>query len=242
MLICDGCLRGYHLTCLDPPLETIPAESPWCCPDCIQQGYTPAIVEELLREDLREQGLDRPVLQDQRQVTEEKAAAMDEHPVLLKIPQTGHAPVNVTAKLRYLPVDQRKHPRRPLLLEVPDCHAEHLSVGKAQRATRTPLEVHLTRMLDPATAQYVTMAFVAARDPVARPDPYEAFQDSYPLLTAEGYHRLYHDAFGSLQGCPSTGLPVDWIPGLAQVLNAQQPLSVTGKSQYVSYKVVTCDF
>jgi hypothetical protein len=228
MLICDGCLRGYHLTCLEPPLETVPAESPWCCPDCIQQGYTPAIVEELLREDLREQGLDRPVLRDQRQVMEEKAAAMDGQPVLLKTTQDGHAPTNITAKIRYLPVGQRRYPRRPLLLEVPGYQAEPLSVGKAQRATRTPLEVHLTKVLDPAMAQFVTMAFVAARDPPVRPDPYAAFRDSYPLLSAEGFRGLYHDAFGSLQGCPSTGLPTDWIPGLAQVLDNKRPMDVTG--------------
>jgi hypothetical protein len=51
MLVCDGCQRGFHLDCLDPPLDTIPAENTWCCPECLQQGITPAILEELLRQD-----------------------------------------------------------------------------------------------------------------------------------------------------------------------------------------------
>lgn len=33
MLLCDRCDRGYHLHCLDPPLERVPAGS-WCCPAC----------------------------------------------------------------------------------------------------------------------------------------------------------------------------------------------------------------
>ena len=43
MLICDGCQRGYHLSCLDPPLDSVPEEEIWCCPECLQQGITPVI-------------------------------------------------------------------------------------------------------------------------------------------------------------------------------------------------------
>jgi hypothetical protein len=37
MLLCDGCDRGWHLFCLDPPLENVP-HGAWCCPVCIQGG------------------------------------------------------------------------------------------------------------------------------------------------------------------------------------------------------------
>lgn len=34
MLLCDGCDLGYHLECLDPPMDTVPLEE-WFCPDCV---------------------------------------------------------------------------------------------------------------------------------------------------------------------------------------------------------------
>jgi len=33
MLLCDGCDLGYHLECLDPPMNTVPLEE-WFCPEC----------------------------------------------------------------------------------------------------------------------------------------------------------------------------------------------------------------
>jgi hypothetical protein len=61
-----------HLHCLEPPLSEVPEESPWCCPDCHQQGITPAILDTLLRQNLQQQGLNRPVLMDQREIMEDK--------------------------------------------------------------------------------------------------------------------------------------------------------------------------
>jgi hypothetical protein len=33
MVLCDSCGTGWHITCLDPPLETVP-EGSWVCPYC----------------------------------------------------------------------------------------------------------------------------------------------------------------------------------------------------------------
>ena len=33
MLLCDKCNRGYHITCLDPPLAAIP-DGEWFCLSC----------------------------------------------------------------------------------------------------------------------------------------------------------------------------------------------------------------
>ncbi|PAV77657.1 hypothetical protein WR25_15642 [Diploscapter pachys] len=33
ILLCDGCDKGFHTYCLDPPIETIP-RGRWYCPDC----------------------------------------------------------------------------------------------------------------------------------------------------------------------------------------------------------------
>nr|XP_022903200.1 E3 ubiquitin-protein ligase UHRF1-like [Onthophagus taurus] len=34
ILLCDECNYGYHIYCLDPPLEKVPDENDWFCPNC----------------------------------------------------------------------------------------------------------------------------------------------------------------------------------------------------------------
>ena len=36
LLCCDGCIRAYHLECVDPPLEEVP-EGEWFCPKCQEE-------------------------------------------------------------------------------------------------------------------------------------------------------------------------------------------------------------
>lgn len=33
MLLCDGCDRGFHMSCLTPPLKNVPVGD-WYCKDC----------------------------------------------------------------------------------------------------------------------------------------------------------------------------------------------------------------
>ena len=33
MLLCDGCDRGFHMSCLNPPLKKVPVGN-WYCSDC----------------------------------------------------------------------------------------------------------------------------------------------------------------------------------------------------------------
>jgi hypothetical protein len=41
MLLCDFCNLGWHMYCLDPPLERLPpAKSAWLCPSCLAAGIT----------------------------------------------------------------------------------------------------------------------------------------------------------------------------------------------------------
>lgn len=35
ILLCDECERGFHIYCLDPPLEAIPDVDEWYCPTCL---------------------------------------------------------------------------------------------------------------------------------------------------------------------------------------------------------------
>jgi Integrase zinc binding domain/Integrase core domain/PHD-finger/C-5 cytosine-specific DNA methylase len=217
MLVCDGCLRGYHLHCLEPPLSDVPEESPWCCPDCHQQGITPAILDTLLRQDLRDRGLDQPVLRDQHEVMEKKAAAMEGQLVLLNVVQAGMADRHLTGTLRYLPPEQRKAVRRPLLLEVDGFEPAYMAVTKAQQATRTRLRVNLSPVMDPSLVLYTQMAFVAALDPSAPPQ-LDAFSEAYELRTPKGYCALYRDVYGTSEGCPTSGQPLQWVPELEWLL------------------------
>ena len=34
MLLCDGCDRGFHIFCLDPPLDAVPEDTIWLCQQC----------------------------------------------------------------------------------------------------------------------------------------------------------------------------------------------------------------
>lgn len=34
MLLCDGCNLGFHVYCLNPPLESVPADDYWYCNEC----------------------------------------------------------------------------------------------------------------------------------------------------------------------------------------------------------------
>ncbi|XP_055475274.1 PHD and RING finger domain-containing protein 1 isoform X1 [Psammomys obesus] len=40
LLLCDGCDAGYHMECLDPPLQEVPVDE-WFCPECAAPGIAP---------------------------------------------------------------------------------------------------------------------------------------------------------------------------------------------------------
>jgi histone-lysine N-methyltransferase MLL3 len=35
LLCCDGCENGFHLECMDPPMDTIPTQEEWYCDGCV---------------------------------------------------------------------------------------------------------------------------------------------------------------------------------------------------------------
>ena len=37
MLLCDGCDKGYHTYCVNPPIEVVP-EGDWFCPECVKNN------------------------------------------------------------------------------------------------------------------------------------------------------------------------------------------------------------
>jgi hypothetical protein len=226
MLICDGCQRGYHTTCLQPPLESVPEEDTWCCDECIQQGITPIILEELLRQDQLQQGVDRPVLRNQQQEREDKAASMDGQPILIRVLEPNRTPVNHTGKLSFLPPDQRTDARRPLRLHTPGFQPVDISVSKAARATRSRMDVTLQSVVHPSLVQYCTQVFTAARGTAAAADTLPMYSDTYDLLSVEGYTSLYQDSFGTTRGLPTTGTPVEWVPELDWVTDTTSTITL----------------
>uniref|UniRef100_A0A8C3VYK3 PHD and ring finger domains 1 n=1 Tax=Catagonus wagneri TaxID=51154 RepID=A0A8C3VYK3_9CETA len=41
LLLCDGCDAGYHMECLEPPLQEVPVDE-WFCPECAASGAASA--------------------------------------------------------------------------------------------------------------------------------------------------------------------------------------------------------
>ncbi|XP_058515574.1 PHD and RING finger domain-containing protein 1-like isoform X2 [Ochotona princeps] len=41
LLLCDGCDSGYHMECLEPPLQEVPVDE-WFCPECAAPGAAQA--------------------------------------------------------------------------------------------------------------------------------------------------------------------------------------------------------
>jgi hypothetical protein len=37
MLVCDSCFRGWHMVCMTPPMDVVPAGR-WVCPCCTLEG------------------------------------------------------------------------------------------------------------------------------------------------------------------------------------------------------------
>ncbi len=37
MLVCDRCSRGWHMACMTPPTDVVPAKW-WVCPRCTLEG------------------------------------------------------------------------------------------------------------------------------------------------------------------------------------------------------------
>jgi hypothetical protein len=247
MLICDGCQRGYHLSCLDPPLGAIPEEDHWCCPECLQQGITPAILEELLRQDQQSRVDGQPALRDIRQERENKAASMDGQPILLRVLEPDRAPASLTGKLEFLPPDRRKDVRRPLRLHTAGFQPVDLPVSKAAQATRSRMDISLSRAPAPALAQHVTQALSATSGaPPLQAEP-TTLKDAYDLLSTQGYTNLYKDVLGSTLGLPTSGLPLEWVPELgwmtdtASPIAFEEPLTVPTMAQlFASIDIQSC--
>jgi hypothetical protein len=60
MLLCDGCGRGFHIYCLEPPLLSIP-DGAWVCPTCVGKGITAEQAAQLQADRVKAQQAAQPV-------------------------------------------------------------------------------------------------------------------------------------------------------------------------------------
>lgn len=42
MVLCDQCNKGFHTTCFELPMESIP-KGPWSCEECTESRHTKSI-------------------------------------------------------------------------------------------------------------------------------------------------------------------------------------------------------
>jgi transposase InsO family protein len=120
MLMCDGCGKGYHTYCLQPPLAGIPDAIVWLCPNCERAGVQ---IEPLLRQ--REAAADRQPLEAAmfpsvaQRAADAAAAQLDGQGVLLDRELVGGEPQQ--GVFRFVPREDRppEYVRRPLKLQSP---------------------------------------------------------------------------------------------------------------------------
>jgi hypothetical protein len=105
LLLCDLCNAGFHIFCLQPPLQHVP-DSVWLCPQCVTEGNTTADVAA--REQQREQLADavaKPQLYPAAATKRRDAAAAALHERLVlrsvKDPATG-GPAEYWGRVHYL--------------------------------------------------------------------------------------------------------------------------------------------
>jgi hypothetical protein len=75
MLLCDVCDNGWHLKCLQPPLDAVP-DGDWLCPRCAADGVTPEQLRASVQQrEAQQQQETAPNLYPNRQMRERDAAA-----------------------------------------------------------------------------------------------------------------------------------------------------------------------
>ena len=79
MLLCDFCNLGWHMYCLDPPLEQLPpAKEPWLCPNCLAAGVTYLQLKDVALDRVRSRTA-APPLDRSDNLFRQKNAAADKH-------------------------------------------------------------------------------------------------------------------------------------------------------------------
>jgi hypothetical protein len=134
MLICDGCLKGYHLHCLQPPLSAVPEEEIWVCPQCLQRGVTVERLTALRQLNMPVAASDAAIFPSVAQRTHDAAAQQLQGEVVwVRVAGQGGGS-RVRAVLEYVPrVDRGEHSRCPLRAVAGSRTPVYMSLRQAQK-------------------------------------------------------------------------------------------------------------
>jgi len=136
MLICDGCFRGHHIYCLQPPLASVPTEEVWLCDECKQQGLNVQDLAVLRQQNLPVAESDAPLFPSVQQRAHD-AAAQQLHGKLCWLPGSGAGDPWVQGKLEYVArMERKEHSRSPLRWVSEGRPPVYLSLRKAERMVK----------------------------------------------------------------------------------------------------------
>ena len=142
MLICDGCFKGFHIYCLQPPLATVPSEDIWLCSGCVSAGVTEAAVWALRQQSMPVTASDAALFPTAQQREHDRLALQLDGKKVVMDGRGGSAAVN--GQLVYIPrVDRILHPRSPLRLDVPGREPVYVSYRKAVKLVEQSPAVEL---------------------------------------------------------------------------------------------------
>ncbi len=131
MLICDGCFKGYHIYCLQPPLAAVPEVDVWLCPGCKLQGIDEHTVWVSRQQPLPVTASDAALFPTAPQ-READAEAQGLDGKLVRL--TEGLPEPREGRLQYVPRVQRHlHPRSPFLVQLEGQAPTYLSLRKAKK-------------------------------------------------------------------------------------------------------------
>ena len=120
MLMCDGCDRGFHIYCLDPPLQELPSDKYWCCEECNASGCTAEHIAAIRSKPLRSQGQEVPLtLTNKQQQADRMAQSMDGASVTVLLQEDGQPVAQMQGRFQYLERKERKRQLYSLRLDLP---------------------------------------------------------------------------------------------------------------------------
>jgi hypothetical protein len=130
LLICDGCLLGFHTYCLSPPLASVP-EGTWLCSGCLALGLDEQAVRIAQQQNLPVAQSDAAVFPSVAQRERDaQALALQGRKVRVK----GRGGQELVGELLYVPrVNRPEHSRCPLTVVVENEPWQPISYSKAVR-------------------------------------------------------------------------------------------------------------
>jgi transposase InsO family protein len=185
MVLCDGCFRGYHIYCLQPPLAAVPEEEIWLCGDCKSQGMDEQAVSILRQQNMPVAESDAPLFPSVQQRAQD-AAAQRLHGEAAWLPGQSDQPW-VRGVLEYVPrIDRKERSRSPLRWASVGKEPVYLSFRKAERLVKAgaPDAGGVVASVVAAAAAALAAVFVAESTRTVLPDVLTVVGDEVKMAQA----------------------------------------------------------